>query len=254
MATGTSSRSPTPAFHVDDPEQTTGYRSLSVPAVIGLVLGFASPLCFGAPLLYVIPIAGVAISVFALIRIGASDGALAGGWAAATGLALSTAMLVAPSAREYVLSRVRTAQATEFATSWLNLVVSGQAERAFKLTDDSLRSPPPPADPASKAGKPADPFDTFRDAGVIKALLQAGADAHVQLLDVDGYDPQSFDRVFVREHYEVTPAAAKGAAEPIKVGLTLQHARLAREGRSRWMVYSYDDGSKPSAIPAPVPQ
>jgi hypothetical protein len=253
MATGTSSRSPAPAFHVDDPEQMTGYRSLSVPAVIGLLLGLASPLCFGAPLLYVIPIAGVALSVYALLRIGASDGALAGGWAAATGLALSTAMLVAPAAREYVLSRVRTAQATEFATNWLNLVVSGQAERAFKLTNDSLRGPAP-ADPASKAEKPANPLDTFRDTSVIKTVLGAGADAQVRMVEVEGYDPQSFDHVFVRERYEVTPPAAKGAAEPIKVGLTLQHARLAREGRSRWMVYSFDDGSKPSTIPAPVPQ
>jgi hypothetical protein len=254
MATGTSSRSPAPAFHVDDPEQTTGYRSLSVPAVIGLLLGLASPLCFGAPLLYVIPIAGVAISVFALLRIGASDGALAGWWAAAAGLALSTAMLVAPVAREYVLSRERTAQATAFATNWLDMIISGQAERAFKLTNDSLRGPAPPADPALKAEKPADPFDTFRENAVVKALLGAGAYAQVRLVDVEGYDPQSFDRVFVRERYEVTPAAAKGAAAPIKVGLTLQHARLAREGRSRWMVYAYDDGSKPSTIPAPAPQ
>jgi hypothetical protein len=253
MATGTSSRSPAPAFQVDDPEQSVGYRSLSVPAVIGLVLGLASPLCFGAPLLFVIPIAGVALSLFALVRIGASDGALAGWWPAAAGLALSTAMLVAPSARGYVLKRVRTEQATEFANSWLHLVTAGQAEHAFKLTNDSLRAPPP-AEPGAKAEKPANPIDTFRASGVIKALLAAGADADVRFIDVAGYDPQTFDLVFVQERYEVVPSAAKGAAEPMKVTLTLQHARLSREGRSRWMVYSYEDGSKPSPIPPPAPQ
>src|SRR3954470_14191493 len=125
MATGTSTSGPSSAFHADDLEQASGYRTLSVPAIIGLVLGLASPLCFGAPLLFVIPIAGVALSLFALVRIGASDGALAGWWPAAAGLALSTAMWVAPSARGYVLKRVRTEQATEFATSWLHLVTAG---------------------------------------------------------------------------------------------------------------------------------
>ena len=251
MATGTSISGSSSAFHVDDPEQAGGYRTLSIPAILGLVLGLWSPLCFGAPLLLVIPIAGIAISLFALVRIDASDGALAGRPAAVVGLVLSTAMVVAPTARGFVLEHLRTGQATEFATGWLNLVVSGETEHAFKLTTDSLRGPAP-AEPGTKGEKPADPYDTFRSQEIIKQVSAAGPDAHVRLVEITGYDPQSFERVYVRELFEVAPA--KSGAQPIKVAITLQHTRLAREGRSRWLVWTLDDGSKPSSIPAPQPQ
>jgi hypothetical protein len=252
MATGTSISDSSSAFHVDDPEQASGYRTLSVPAILGLILGLASPLCFGAPLLFIIPIAGVAISLFALVRIDASEGALAGRPAAVIGLVLSTGMIIAPTARAFVLEHLRTRQATEFATNWLNLVVSGQTERAFKLTSDSLRGAAP-VDPMQKAEKPPDPYDTFRAQPLVNALSEAGPDAQIRLVEISGYDPQSFERVFVRERYEVTPAAAKSGAEPVTVVLTLQHTRLPREGRSRWIVFSLDDGSKPTTVPASGP-
>ncbi|HEX4412497.1 MAG TPA: hypothetical protein VH107_02640 [Lacipirellulaceae bacterium] len=252
MATGTSIGGSSSAFHVDDPEQASGYRTLSVPAILSLVLGLASPLCFGAPLLFVIPIAGIAISLFALIRIDSSGGSLAGRPAAVVGLVLSIAMVVAPTTRAYVLEHVRTKQAIEFADSWLNDVVSGQTEKAFKLTNDSLKGTPPP-DPAHQSEKPADPYDTFRAQPLIKALLALGADAQIQRVGVSGYDPHSFEQVFVQTRYEVKPVGSKPGAAPVTIVLTLQHGRLAREGRSRWMVYAFDDGSKPTSIPAPSP-
>jgi hypothetical protein len=251
MATGTSISGPSSAFHVDDPEQAGGYRTLSVPAIVGLVLGLASPLCFGAPLLFVIPIAGIAVSLFALMRIDASEGGLAGRSAAVVGLVLSTAMLVAPTARSYVLEHLRTRQATDFATNWVNLVVSGQTEHAFKLTSDSLRGAAP-ADPAQKGDKPPDPYDTFRSQAIVKDLSAVGADAQVRLVEITGYDPQSFERVYVRELFEVTPA--KPSAQPMNVAVTLQHTRLPREGRSRWLVWTVDDGSKASSVPTPSSQ
>lgn len=250
--TGTSIGGSSAAFHVDDSEQASGYRTLSIPAIVSLVLGLASPLCFGAPLLFVIPIAGIAISLFALIRIDSSGGALAGRPAAVVGLILSTAMVVAPTTRAYVIEHVRTKQGIEFADSWLNFVTSGQTEKAFKLTNDSLKGPPPP-DPEHKSDKPADPYDTFLAQPLIKALSALGADAQVQLLEVSGYDPHSFEQVFVQARYEVKPAGSKPGAAPVTIVLTLQHGRLAREGRSRWMVYAFDDGTKATSIPAPSP-
>ena len=44
MATGTSPTVTSPAFHANDPEQTTDYRTLSVLAIISLVFGLAAPL------------------------------------------------------------------------------------------------------------------------------------------------------------------------------------------------------------------
>jgi hypothetical protein len=198
----------------------------------------------------VIPIAGIAFSLFALLRIDASDGALAGRPAAVVGLVLSTAMIVAPATRAYVLEHFRTQQATEFATKWLNLMISGDTEHAFKLTNDSLRGAPPP-DPSHKDAKPSDPYDAFREQAIVKQISALGPNAQPRLVEVVGYDPQSFERVYVRELFEVS--SPKEGAQPVKVGMTLIHTRLPSEGRSRWMVWTLDDGKQPSTVPVPPP-
>ncbi len=249
MVTGTSSRAPSPAFHADDPEQSIEYRTLSVPAILGLVLGLASPLCFGAPLLMLIPISGIAISVLALRRIAASDGALAGRWAAVAGLILCTSLAVAPMSREFVLRLLRAQQAQGFAARWLNLVVSGHTEEAFRLTNDSMRGPAPP-DPGQKS-PPANPHDAFLALPLVKAMSAFGADAGVRFVGTEGYEPQSFPRVFVRQRFEITPAATKSDAHPVDVTLTMQRVRLPKEGRSRWLVWSMEDGAKPAGASPP---
>jgi hypothetical protein len=249
MVTGTSSRAPSPAFHADDLDQAVEYRTLSVPAILGLVLGLASPLCFGAPLLMLIPISGIAISVFALRRIAASDGALAGRWVAVAGLILCTSLAVAPLSREFVLRLLRSQQAQGFAASWLKLVVSGHAEEAFQLASDSMRGPGPP-DPGKKT-PPANPYDTFLGSPLVKAMSAAGADANVHFVRTESYDPQSFPRVYVRQRFEITPAAAKSDAHPVDVTLTMQRALAPKEGRSRWLVWAMEDGAKPAGASPP---
>src|SRR5262245_45308902 len=84
-----------PTFHTDDVEALSDYRTLSVLALVSLVIGLASPLAFAAPLALAIPIIGIAVALVALHRISRSEGLLAGRWAAITGLALSVASIVA---------------------------------------------------------------------------------------------------------------------------------------------------------------
>jgi len=247
MATGASSHVSSPAFHADDLEETTNYRTLSVLSVIGLVIGFASPLCFGAPLLMIIPIAGIIISILALRQIAASDGTLAGTWAAATGLALCVIFAVAPFTRNYVLESMRSSQADAFAREWLNEMVSGKTEQAWRLTTDSIRRPPP-AEPGDKTPRP-DPYTTFLEKPLVKALTAAGPDSEIQREQSLSYDAQSFHRVYVRHRYRVTPKTGDNA-QPFAVDVTSVRSKTAGDDASRWLVFSLDDPSKP----APAPQ
>lgn len=240
MATSTSA--PSPAFHTGDAEQTIEYRSLSVPAVLALVLGLASPLCFGAPLLLVIPIIGIAIAVFAIVRIEASDGALAGKWAAVSGLILCSAMAMAPISRSYVLRTLRTSQARTFAEKWIHDIVSGHADEAYRLTIDAVRGPAPPA-PGEKA--PPDPHQKFLELPQVKGMIAAGPEAEIKFIDTVAYDPQSFERVFVGQRFNIIPPASQAGAQPVDVMITVQRAQLPKEGRSRWLVWAINDGSKP---------
>jgi hypothetical protein len=248
MATGISSSASASAFHEDNPEQISEYRSLSVLAVVGLVLGLVSPVCFGAPLLMIVPIAGIAISLLALRQIAVSDGALAGRWVATLGLVLSVVFAVAPPARAAVIRTMRSRQAETFSREWISTVLAGQADRAFRLTSDSTRPPSPP-EPGQTAAKPS-PFDTFKQMPIVAALLAAGPDADVRFMGTNSYDMQSFHRVFVQQRFEITPKSAGPDIKPINLLITLLRTKLSTEGRARWLVYSVEDGNR---VANPVP-
>ncbi|HVT26670.1 MAG TPA: hypothetical protein VHE81_01505, partial [Lacipirellulaceae bacterium] len=144
MATGTSPTVSTPVFHADDPEQATGYRTLSVLAIISLMFGLASPLAFGGPLLKGIPLFGIAVSLLALRRIAVSGGVLAGRWIAIVGLVLCVACGIAPFSRDLVQHSIRTSQTEKFGRNWIALLTSGKAKQAFHLTIDGNRPVPKP--------------------------------------------------------------------------------------------------------------
>jgi hypothetical protein len=244
MATGTSPRASASAFHDDDPEQTTEYRSLSVLALVSLVLGLLSPLCFGAVLLMAIPLVGIAVSVLALRQIAASGGTLAGKWAAVTGLVLCVVFAVAPVTRVYVLRSIRTHQADEFAHNWINMMLAGKTDRAFRLTMDSTRPPRPP-EPGQPPPK-GTPYDAFMELPIVKAIVAAGPEATIRPIGAETYDAQSFYRVFVRQRYEITPKTGADDVKPVELMITVQRAKLPTEGRMRWLVTSLEDANKPA--------
>jgi hypothetical protein len=237
MVTGTAR----PAFHADEVEETNEYRSLSVLAIMSFIAGLASPLAFGHPLLMVVPLAGVVISLLALRQIAANEGVMAGRWAALAGLVLCVVFAVAPFTREYVLRTVRTKQATEFARSWINLVLNGNTESAFRLTTDSTRPARQP-EPGGATPK-ATPYETFTALPIVKALVAAGADADIRFVDTPDYKTYSSKSVIVDERFDITPKA--GDAKPLNLIVRVQHGQFAGESRLRWMMGSVDDASHP---------
>ena len=246
MATGTSPGASASVFHDDDPEQTTEYRSLCVLALVGLILGLASPLCFGAPLLMVVPIAGIAVSLLALRQIAASEGALAGRWMAIVGLVLSIIFAIAPQARAFVIRTMRESQARSFGENWVTSLVGGNIDRSFRLTLDANRPTPPPEPGQPTKDRPS-PFEAFKAKPQVAALMAAGKDAEVRFVETLNYAPQAFNRVYVRQRYDVIPKS--GDAKPIDLVLIVQRAKLPNEGRSRWLVWSIEDPDKPVPMP-----
>jgi hypothetical protein len=239
MATGTSRTVSAPVFHGNDPEQTTEYRTLSVLAIISLVMGFAAPLAVAAPFLLAIPLFGVAVSLVALRRIAVSGGVLAGRWAATTGLVLCIASAVMPVSHNLIQRAIRVNQAEQFGRDWVTMVISGNLKEAFRLTVDGTR-PALPVEPNAPP-KPA-PYGTFIDQPVIKALQAAGAGANIRIRDTDDYQAVNWRSITVRQVYTVTPASTASAgasSQPMELVLTVQRATLPRESMSRWLVVSY---------------
>ena len=125
MAAGTPHSASSSVFHGDDHEQTTEYRSLSVLAVLGLVIGLIAWVAYLAPFLIVVPLAGIAISLLALRQIAVSDGVMAGRWAAIVGLALSIVFAVLPLSHYFALKTMRLSEAEAFSRRWVDLVIPG---------------------------------------------------------------------------------------------------------------------------------
>jgi len=239
MATGTSSIASSPVFHGDDPEQITEYRSLSVLAIISLVIGIIAPIAIAGPFLLVVPFVGIAVSLLALRRIAVSGGLLAGRWAATVGLVLSIASAVMPVSHTLIQRAYHVNQAEEFGRKWVSLVTTGNLKQAFQLTIDANRSAPP-SEP--NAPPRPDPFETFRNQPIIKALEATGANADIRVRDTVDFQAATYRSITVRQLYAISPASATSAGangQPIELLLTVQRGTLARDSMSRWMVVNY---------------
>ena len=116
----------TPAFHSDDPEQISGYRTLSVLAIVSLVFGLVSPLALAGPFLIAIPLFGIGVALLALRRIAVSGGVLAGAGRRRSGHVLCVASVFAPFSRDLTFRLIRLNEAEAFGRHWIALVTSGQ--------------------------------------------------------------------------------------------------------------------------------
>jgi hypothetical protein len=232
-------------FHADDVESLDNYRSLSVLALVTLVVGLASPLAFTAPIALAIPLLGIALALVALRRIATSEGLLAGRGLAIIGLAFSIASLLAVlsfgQATRFLLVR----QAEEFARGWLETVLSGDTRRAFSLTTRGAQ-PDLPVDQPGTAQQ--NPYDGFMDHPAIKQLLEVGPRGSVQLESTTSYDRRAHGQCWINQRYLVSPASGstskqvgQPARTPFHVELLLQRGRLPNESQSRWLVVSYQD-------------
>ncbi|MFZ5830420.1 MAG: DUF4190 domain-containing protein [Planctomycetota bacterium] len=129
--------------HADEDDS---YRPLSGTAVVGLLLGLASPLAFLGQPLWCLPPAAVCLSIFALRRIYYYRPTLGGRSAALAGLLLGIVFTVAVPVEHFSYLAMIRGEAVRFFTGWLALLHEGKYERAHQLT-----LPPPERRPSDTA-------------------------------------------------------------------------------------------------------
>jgi hypothetical protein len=245
VETASNLKASVPAFHAEDLDQVANYRSMSGLAIVSLLFGLASPVCFAALVFLPIPLFGAALSVIALRRIADSDGALAGKWAAATGLALCVASAAASLSYAQVTRFMHARQARQVGQEWIELILSGKTQEAFDLTVQSTRSEPPePPANLPGAGPPMPPYEQFVTHPTVQALKSAGAGAEVRFAETLSYQPQPQRQCFVDQQFLVSPgpssaAASQNAERPIDVRLTLQFSRFPGQANLHWRVLGY---------------
>lgn len=215
------------------------YRTLSVLAIVSLVLGLASPLCLLAPLLLAIAYFGAATSIVALRRIASSGGLLAGRGVALAALALSVASLGAFYGRDLATRQLLTHQAKTVALQWFELLQTGQAEQALELTVRRA-----PAAPQAEPGEAADKSDTesialanFRENPLVRNLSTVGKRAAVRWSRNLSLEAEPHGLGTVEQLYSVTSVDPKQAA--FEARLTLQRARKTGRDRPTWLITDY---------------
>lgn len=119
-------------------EDILEYRALSIPALVGGVLGFLSPLALVRGVFCVLPILGILLSLWGLYSISRRPTVLTGKSLARWGLTLGLffgAAGILNSSVYYVLN-VRSGR--HFAQQWLTLALEGRDKEACQLGQTSL--------------------------------------------------------------------------------------------------------------------
>ena len=134
----------TPAFRSEQQESRGDgqYRSVSVLAVCGLVLGLLSVAALAHPGAWVFPGLAITFCLLALIRIGQQSDVLSGRKLAVAGLLLGLFFGVWATTRYFSERWIVTEQAQDFVEDWLQAVLDGDLESAHQATlEFYLREP-----------------------------------------------------------------------------------------------------------------
>jgi hypothetical protein len=113
------------------------YQSLSVLAIISLVLGAASLVALAAPLLLVLGGAAIGFGLLALSAIRRSEGAMTGANVARLGMALAVAAAAAIWVRGALRDSLMKGQASAVAQTWIELLADQQFEDAREMMSNA---------------------------------------------------------------------------------------------------------------------
>ena len=247
METTVPTSAASPAFGEARVGEDVGYRSLSVLSIVSLVFGLAAPLCLVAPLLFAIPIAGVAVALLAIRRIAASDGGLIGRRAAVIALALCVASMCTSIVRSSLSQQLLSHQARQVAFDWFALLQAGDAEQAFDMTVTSAQPPPTrrPGEPGSGADASPSPLEMFRRQSVVNFLLDQAAGAKVRYVQDLIYDPGVMGMAQIEQQFAVERAEQSGGSSSVTVQVAMR--RIWTNGSWRWLVASSGSDDLPSS-------
>ncbi len=224
--------------------ESADYHSLSVLAIISLVIGIAAPLCLLAPLLWAVPLFGVAVALVALRHIASSDGVLVGRVAAVVGLALCVGAMAAAATRTWSVEYLRTRQAAATGSRWIELLQTGRIPQAYGLTVGEGEAP-------SRRGRDGevepvvDPVAEFTAKPAVAALVSAGDQARVRFERNLSYEPGPSGLCTIEQRYVVAPSGDQAGQPPIAIRLKLQRGYVSGEPQLQWLIRTceFDDSA-----------
>jgi hypothetical protein len=235
-----------PRFDAAD-EEVVRYRALSSLAVAGLLAGLLSPLAMFAVALWLVPLAAVLLSAFALRRIATRWPALIGRPAALAGLMLGAAFLVAAPVDNVVYRYYLRQQARQFAEIWIDAVRHGQVYKAHQLMIDPnhrVTLENNLADFYRKNETQRHRLKLFVDEPTMRTLFALGPDARIRFYETAAEVHRDvFD--MIQQIYAVTYPDVQQQPRSFFITLLMQRSVDANSGRADWTLIRVDGGVRP---------
>ncbi len=229
-----------------DPQRD--YKVVERWAVGGLLLGVFSPLTLIAPILWLVPLFGIAANLVALRRI-KLDTNLVGRNAAILGLMLSIVFSIAPPAQYVASYAILSRQARPIADQWFEYLRQGSPEKALvlKMAPD-YRQPIEDGDGLwifyRHDGEANRDLRRFVQNPLVRTLLALGEKAEVRfykttMVGTDG------SLALVNYWYTVT-YADRGGTKTFFVRMLLERKPPQKPSLNPWRVSDFSGGFDPA--------
>jgi len=228
--------------------ESAQYRSVSVAAIFALVLGLFAWLAMISPLLWMVPLVGAALSVWALRGIAGSDGALTGRGLALAGLALSLFFGAAAPAATVSDHYWLRSEARPVAEHWFQLLRDDQPHQAHQLTLNPGLRQLEGSDLWSFYRNSPDDYEAlqrFTNEPLVHALLKLGPQAQVRYFGTQRYLHYE-GKQQVAQYYAIT-YPQDGDEHTFFARVALERSLNPKTGAVQWRVVSYESGVNPYA-------
>jgi hypothetical protein len=237
------------------------YRSVSLTAVWGLIFGVLGVFSLAIPLLWLVPLLGVALSALALRRIARDAPTVTGRKAALAGLFLSVVFVVAGPAEAIGYRLWVEREARQFADYWFEFLRQNEPQKAHQLSlAPGVR---PPMDAAlwefyRQGPRWYEELGAYVAQPAIRTLLALGPKAEVRFYHIAQHDRQD-ERDVVEPIYAVTYLDGR-QKKTFFVLLSLERQRYRssdgdrlRLGHADWRIHRVDGGVRPPRLPDASP-
>ena len=231
------------------------YRSVSAKSVIGLLLGFCSPLALISQLLWLVPLTGVAVCSVALYELRTSGSEIFGRRAALFGLALSLLSGTAAPSCQYSHRWLVRKEAKRFSQQWFQLLADGEPHKAYQFT-----LPPSSRQPLDDvlweyyrvSDDARDELTTFVQQPLINTLLALKEEVRISYWETDLYYRMQGPVVFpTDEHLDQTYAVTfddDHQKTTFFVRLGLLRMVDPKTDELNWRVVQFQGGVRPPRI------
>ena len=227
--------------------EVIGYRPVSRLAVAAAVAGVVSSLALTTPMLWILPLVGIALAAAALADVARTGAEKAGRGAALVGLALSVGFGVQAVTGTVVSRWIMESRSTATARAWLDAVRENRVADATSMMAPHLL-PRPDGDRHGLGLKgPGDGHDHDHDHGAtpgidslpaVKAILGCGGGAAADVRGA-GRDEETGESWCVR--VRLAPCTDGGAVD-LRLALQPTVSQEAKRQVERWTIVKLETG------------